>query len=119
MRKLYTAAAAVFAAVLLVSCDTQVGENETAAEIYYTDIKASIDGAAVPVGEINGKAAIKLQDMTGYGFVLSESAYNGRVDLTTDYMADGVAGKDADPRHPEETRACFSMWAISLGDKTC
>ncbi len=102
MRKLYTAAAAVFAAVLLVSCDTQVGENETAAEIYYTDIKASIDGAAIPVVEINGKAAIKLQDMTGYGFVLSESAYNGRVDLTTDYMADGVAGKDADPRHPGE-----------------
>ena len=104
MRKLFIIAAMSFLTMLAASSCSQekVPENESAGEIYYTNIKASIDGAAIPVVEINGKAAISLQDMASYGFTLSESAYYNRIDLKTDYMMQGMAGKDADPLHPGE-----------------
>ncbi len=106
MKKMHMlAAASALSAVLLTGACSSHKEGSVIGEIYTTDIKASLDGIPIPVVEIEGRAAVAIEDMASYGFILSDSAQYRRRDLKTDYIYGDVIGHDSDP--------------VTIGEKLC
>lgn len=65
-----------------------------------TDVSLFIDGLPAPAAEIGGKTAVTIDELSKYGFVVSEDSENNRINVTTDYMPDGFGGDTVSPSEP-------------------
>ena len=71
-------------------CSEEPRIGEVIGRIDATDVAVTLDGVAIPAVEIDGKAAIAIDDLGEYGFIVNKDDENKRIDVTTDYMPEGV-----------------------------
>lgn len=71
-------------------CNEEPRLGEVIGRIDATDVAVTLDGVAIPSVEIDGKAAIAIDDLSEYGFIVNRNDENKRIDVTTDYMPEGV-----------------------------
>lgn len=67
-------------------CNEEPRLGEVIGRIDATDVAVTLDGVAIPSVEIDGKAAIAIDDLSEYGFIVNRNDENKRIDVTTDYM---------------------------------